>query len=548
MNSRLSDFLSFGSLGHSHLLVAAQKAFRSAENAASPAEANASIETGARLLCMSWVESPLNGRLAGEIHRLSSQVPALRQMLGEDGAGFAAEVASTAAVHEDRAARLLFFGGEYDALNDHVHALAAGGNTMAAAGQAWLYQRTLSQWDWLEDFIGSRMGTECHAIRELLMAEVFLANGKYGQAVDAYERLHGTLSIPGIRFRLATALAGAGDLDRSRKLLKESVAEFPMHTSALLLLDSLAFPAKRGFRLDGKCIVSIYSYNKSKELSQTLESVLASDLGSAVGDITVRVLINGSEDDSLDVALAAQERFGARMDVVPLPVNVGAPAARNWLIDAAAKDGAEWLVFLDDDVLVPSDWLAGLASGVKEYPDAGVWGCRVGDGTSDSITQHADGFLLSPEDAQATGQNIALHAPAGECMLPLQLGYRRHSATVTGCCHLFRVETLVDNHGFDLRFSPSQYDDFDSDLRLLKQGRGVVYLGDVGIKHLRVSPRLSEPSESAQLQSENHFALLEGCHKADMDRLYRTQTAFVRGDLKSKRARLQAAGYLPASS
>ena len=42
-------------------------------------------------------------------------------------------------------------------------------------------------------------------------------------------------------------------------------------------------------------------------------------------------------------------------------------------------------------------------------------------------------------------------------------GLTRPCATVTGCCHLFPTDVLAATGGFDLRFSPTQYDDLDHD-------------------------------------------------------------------------------------
>ena len=64
-----------------------------------------------------------------------------------------------------------------------------------------------------------------------------------------------------------------------------------------------------------------------------------------------------------------------------------------------------------------------------------------------------------------------------------QYAVTRPCATVTGCCHLFRTDVLVASGGFDIRFSPSQYDDLDHDLRLLGRGLVPVYAGHLAVVH-----------------------------------------------------------------
>lgn len=542
------DLLQIGTTGHNHLLAAAQKSFRLAEKAETAQAASKAIETGARLFCMAWTEFPLNGPLAGELVRLSQTIPAFQQFLSPEALRLAAVVARLMRGAGDQRIQELFVSGEVDAMSARMEESVKGHSLLPIVQQAMTYQGILSRWDWLESFLTRLVVPMEPDVAAFLLAGVHISNGRFAQAADLYDGLVSRFAVPGLRYRLATACAGAGDTKRSLALLRDVLNDFPEHSSALLFMDSLVFPAKRETRLDGKCVVSIYSYNKAEALARTLDSVLASDLGENVGDVRIRVLINGSEDDSLHVAEAAKERFNGHMDVVSLPVNIGAPAARNWLLDAARKDGAQWITFLDDDVLVPSDWLLGLAAGTEEFPHAGVWGCRVMDASSATLIQHGDGFLLGQEDAKSRGYAVVMQEPLTECAIPSQFGYRRHAASVTGCCHLFRVETLVRHKGFDLLYSPSQFDDLDLDLRLLRAGTPAAYLGDVAIRHLRVSDYIREPSQAAVRQGENHRAVLEGRHAGHLETLLRTQAAFVTADIEAKRIRLQEAGLLPVNS
>lgn len=533
-------FLDMGTIGHNHLLRAAQKAFAQAEI---PGEdMHACIEAGIRLLCMAWGDFPLNGALAGQIASMAGKSPVVDRILTPGGVVLAGKSKLAFQGDDDPKAQSLFITGDYNRLEARLESLAD--QNVGSVRQAVMLMGMLSRWEWLKSFLREVVFLKEPGIAELILPDILLANGDYEQAVDACEKLVCQCGISIGGARLAMAHAGVGNTDKAAHILSKVVTDNPVDTSALLLMDTLVFPARRDVCLPGKCVVSIYSYNKSDELEQTLESLLASDIGPETGDILVRVLINGSRDDSLAVAEAARERFDGTMDVVSLPVNVGAPAARNWLLEAAQRDGAEWIAFLDDDVLVPHDWLRGLAAGTMDFPDAGVWGCRVADAMSPSLTQHADGFLLSPEEARQQGQALVLQEPGTECLVPDRLKYRRYCASVTGCCHLFRVDTLVGSSGFDLQFSPSQFDDLDSDLRLLSNGQPAAYLGDVQITHLRLANSFIEQSEASRIQGENHRALLEARHGAHLHELERIQAAVIRKDLKFKRLRLKKVGLL----
>ena len=52
---------------------------------------------------------------------------------------------------------------------------------------------------------------------------------------------------------------------------------------------------------------------------------------------------------------------------------------------------------------------------------------------------------------------------------------------MSGCCHLLRGEALCGGAPFDVRFSPSQFDDLARDLGILVQGSGVAVLLKLGL-------------------------------------------------------------------
>ena len=66
--------------------------------------------------------------------------------------------------------------------------------------------------------------------------------------------------------------------------------------------------------------------------------------------------------------------------------------------------------------------------------------------------------------------------------------YTRPCLSVCGCCHWLRLDKA---HGgmqfFDVRFTPSQFDDLERDMRLGLQGQQIVYTGKVRIKHVQHS-------------------------------------------------------------
>ncbi|HWQ09510.1 MAG TPA: hypothetical protein VN436_10395, partial [Holophaga sp.] len=216
------------------------------------------------------------------------------------------------------------------------------------------------------------------------------------------------------------------------------------------------------------------------------------------------------------------------------------PAARNWLAADARLREADWVCYLDDDVDLPRDWLGRLAAAAGAYPEAGVWGCHVADARNPAIAQGIDALPLPPEggegfrlsDAHAQGFDFGGFAHLRPCL------------SVMGCCHLFRRERLLAAGGFDIRYSPSQYDDVDHDLRLALSGRPAVYQGHLTVSHRRPAPALaaSRPDQTAGGLANWHKLLAK--HADRFRELADTLRAATAEDLGGKWREMTEAGLI----
>jgi hypothetical protein len=215
----------------------------------------------------------------------------------------------------------------------------------------------------------------------------------------------------------------------------------------------------------------------------------------------VLVLDNGSTDGTPQVLSAWAERAGENLLRLTLPVNIGAPAARNWLAATPEAKAAETLVYLDDDVDLPPDWLSRLGAALKHHPDAGVVGCKVADHHAPHLLQNVAGHLVIPQEASEDWPDLDYQSltpnPFRLCDAHLQgpdwglFDFVGPCASVTGCCHLFRRAALnapaAAGGGFSLALGPSQYDDFERDLRMLDSGANAVYQGHLRVRHRKRS-------------------------------------------------------------
>lgn len=263
----------------------------------------------------------------------------------------------------------------------------------------------------------------------------------------------------------------------------------PWHVNLTLKLYDLIHPLEPGSEADTATVaVLAYSWNKGDLLAQTLESLEQS----AIGQAKIFALDNGSTDNTPEVIRSSQERFGQeRFGSVSLPVNVGAPPARNWLLSLPEVQACRWAAFLDDDIILPEDWLLHLLGAAKAQPNAGAIGCRITAAVPPYGLQSGDYNVFPQMPQPPVGNELPNRVLAFDnCSGGLDTGlfnYSRPCLSVSGCCHMVNMESIRRTGPFDVRFNPSQFDDFDRDLRACLEGMPAFYCGNLAIRHVQHS-------------------------------------------------------------
>jgi Predicted glycosyltransferases len=315
--------------------------------------------------------------------------------------------------------------------------------------------------------------------------------------------------------------------------------------------------------LPAPTLILLYTWNKAADLNTTLASLFHSDLSGA----RVVVLDNGSTDETPQVLDAWEGRCGGALSRVTLPVNIGAPAARNWLAHCALHqpggEAIESVLYMDDDVEVPplgeGSWLGGLGAALARFPQAGVVGCKVVDHAAPRLIQNAAGQLVIPEgdaaeqserpdpdfasrtpnpfrlcDAHLQGPDWGLFDWIGPC------------SSVTGCCHLFRRSWLESKAeqggGFSLALGPSQYDDFERDLRMVRGGGFAVYTGHVRIRHRKRSGLSAQQGAAGANAAGNRYKMQTMHSRAEIAQYINSQAERLDAHLRSRLRHLDQAG------
>lgn len=285
----------------------------------------------------------------------------------------------------------------------------------------------------------------------------------------------------------------AGDKDNAKRHLVRSLALEPaqphlIERVAQLDLVSRALPNPENHNVH----ILFYTFNKLETTLDTLRSLLASDIGPA----RITLLNNGStafspEEFSAGVGRIAQ---GRDVEVIHLPVNIGAPAARNWLYRLPRVQEADYVAFLDDDVLLPRDWLRLYLQDLADHPEVCAVGPKGLNPNPFRTIQYVYRYF------QEVGEKKIRFTNNAPMLFDLgQYDGRRPCLSVMGCCHLFDRKKLarLGVPDFDVRFTPSQVDDLERDIEIWKHGGQVLYDGRVEVVHMQDAGRAAPKTEAS---------------------------------------------------
>ena len=297
-----------------------------------------------------------------------------------------------------------------------------------------------------------------------------------------------------LSFNLDADMALArGDADAARAMWRMSLDFEPGQPALVYRLRELDRETPPSALIDRHRVhIAFYTYNKLETTLGTLESLLASEIGQS----PITLLNNGSTSfSSEDLAQGVQQRAcGRAVEVVNLPVNIGAPAARNWLWQLPASRGADFVAYLDDDVVLPPDWLKWYLSDMEDSPDTAVVGPKGVNPSRLRTIQYVYRYF------QTVGEHRIRFMPHAPLVMDLGLyDARRPCLSVMGCCHLLNRKRLEELSvpGFDVRFSPSQVDDLEHDIQVWRRGGKVLYEGRVTVVHLQDAGRAAPKTEAA---------------------------------------------------
>jgi len=287
------------------------------------------------------------------------------------------------------------------------------------------------------------------------------------------------------------------------------------------------------------CAINIlmYTYNKLDMFRQTLERLAGTELGAA----RILLLENSCTDGTRDYLTSVQDLFpNNTVKVINLPTNIGAPAARNWLLAQPENRSCDFIAYLDDDVILQNDWLKRLAGTLKKFPRAAVAGTKVVNQYRPKTIQYIYRFFDEIAD-----DKLRLSSHHANDLDVGQFDFVRQCLSVMGCCHLFRADALLEVGEFDVRFSPSQVDDIDHDVLAAAKGYEIVYNGFIETIHCQKSGKDAFKNRAAWGNVRgNDFKFAMKHYTRDMLELKAITETRDTQYVKSKIRELRTAGYL----
>jgi GT2 family glycosyltransferase len=155
------------------------------------------------------------------------------------------------------------------------------------------------------------------------------------------------------------------------------------------------------------------------------------------------------------------------------------------------------IIFLNNDTIVCRDWLEPLVEIARTDPRTGMIGCKLLN--MDGTVQEAGGIIYDDGWGYPFGQ--------GDISTKPEYNYVRHVDVVTGAAFLIRRDLFRALSGFDVRYAPAFYEEFDLALQVRQAGYEVVYQPRSEVIHLGSSSYGPETRDRQSLRNHAQFCL-----------------------------------------
>jgi GT2 family glycosyltransferase len=235
---------------------------------------------------------------------------------------------------------------------------------------------------------------------------------------------------------------------------------------------------------EARVLITVLNWNRPDETIACLESVFAQDNGAAV---SVLLIDNGSESQVVERIRNWADQRGLGPTVIslgdPMPDpppgghltilttgrNLGYAGGNNVAFRRAMDWDIDWVLVLNNDAYLPSDFLRRLTATADRWPRAGLIGSRVMPSTASSASSYEGGRLLYAFGVYALWR---WRGRRGDVLVNF----------VPGCAVLARTAMLAEIGLFDERFF-LYTEDVDLSYRAMQAGWQLIVNLDAFVQH-----------------------------------------------------------------
>ena len=200
------------------------------------------------------------------------------------------------------------------------------------------------------------------------------------------------------------------------------------------------------------------------------------------------ILVDDRPDQPVAPLFAGVEGLRARVN----PRNLGFLRSCN---AAARLAGGRHLVFLNNDTLVHDNWLAPMVRLADSDPSVGMVGCRLLN--ADGSLQEAGGGVLADGWGYPYGRDDRPDRS--------QYSFVREVDVVTGACFLVTRDAFRAVGGFDDRYAPAYYEEYDLAFSLRARGLRVLYQPASQVTHFDASSYGNAARDAASIRNHEQF-------------------------------------------
>ena len=213
--------------------------------------------------------------------------------------------------------------------------------------------------------------------------------------------------------------------------------------------------------------IIVPTYGRLFDTLRCLTSIMMHSGGEATYEVIVA-------DDRPDAPIAPHLREIPGLRIEQNPCNLGFLRSCK---RAAGIAAGRYLLFLNNDATVHPGWLAPLVRLADSDPRVGIVGCKLLN--ADGTVQEAGGIIHSNGWGQPYGRGDDPDKP--------EYNFVREVDVVIGACFLVRAAAWDEVGGFDERFAPAYYEEFDLAFALRERGWQVLYQPASRVTHFDAS-------------------------------------------------------------